>query len=73
MAQGNHFDVIIIGTGAGGRPSVTLKNPQIPVPPTPSDRKVHTLCLGKTPLWPTPPRARKMTPERPFPALPIPY
>ena len=59
MAQGNHFDVIIIGTGAGGRPSVTLKNPQIPVPPTPSDRKVHTLCLGKTPLWPTPPQGPK--------------
>ena len=35
-------------------PSVTLKNPQLPVPPTPSDRKVHRLSLGRTPLWQPP-------------------
>ena len=50
-------------------PFVTSKNPQIPVPPTPSDRRVHTLSLKSGPLMATPPRARKMTPERPFPAL----
>ena len=28
---------------------------------------------GKDPPMATPPRGRKMTPERPFPALPVPY
>ena len=48
-------------------PSVTSKNPQLPVPPTPSDRKVHTLCLGKTPLWPTPPPGPENDAGEPFP------
>ena len=37
--------------------------------PRQRNRKVHTLKLGNTPLWPTPPQAGKMAPERPFPAL----
>ena len=40
-------------------PSVTLKNPQIPVPPTPSDRRVHRLSLGSAPLMATPPQGPK--------------
>ena len=50
-------------------PFVTSKNPQIPVPPTPSDRSVHRLSLRSGLLMATPPRGRKMTPERPCPAL----
>ena len=50
-------------------PFVTSKNPQIPVPPTPSFRKVHELSLKSGSLMATPPRGRKMTPERPFPAV----
>ena len=46
-------------------PFVTSKNPQIPVPPTPSDRSVHRLSLRSGLLMATPPRGRKMTPRAP--------
>ena len=40
-------------------PSVTSKNPQLPVPPTPSDRKVHELRLKSASLMATPPQGPK--------------
>ena len=51
------------------RPSVTLKNPQLPVPPTPSDGKVRQLCLGKTPYGQPPQGPKNDAGE----ALPVPY
>ena len=40
-------------------PFVTSKNPQIPVPPTPSFRKVHELSLKSGSLMATPPQGPK--------------
>ena len=40
-------------------PFVTSKNPQIPVPPTPSVRKVHELSLKSGLLMATPPQGPK--------------
>ena len=50
-------------------PLARLKTRNSPFRQPLMDRKVHTLKLGNTPLWPTPPQAGNMAPERPFPAL----